>query len=166
VVSGNSKWCSGITNATLQVDLGAARTIRRFVIRHAAAGGEQQAWNTRGFTIQVSADATAWATLVNVTANTDGVTTHPVNPTTARYVRLVVTTPTQTADSAARVYEFEVDGARPREWYGRRRPPTCRASSRDMSHFPASSTFGAIRSRPVRPAGVYSYCTTGKETGP
>jgi lysophospholipase L1-like esterase len=111
VVSGNSKWCSGMTGATLQVDLGAARTVRRFVVRHAAAGGEQQAWNTRGFTIQVSADAAAWATLVNVTANTDGITTHPVNPTSARYARLVITTPTQNADGAARIYEFEVDGA-------------------------------------------------------
>jgi hypothetical protein len=110
VVSGNSKWCSGVAGATLQVDLGATHTVRRFVVRHAATGGEQQAWNTRAFTIQVSADAATWATLVNVTANTDGVTTHPVNPTTARYARLVITTPTQTTDIAARIYEFEVDG--------------------------------------------------------
>jgi lysophospholipase L1-like esterase len=111
VVNGNSKWCSGLADATLQVDLGAARTVRRFVVRHAAAGGEQQAWNTRSFTIQVSADAAAWTTLIDIAANTDGVTTHPVNPTTARYARLVITTPTQTADIAARIYEFEVDGA-------------------------------------------------------
>jgi lysophospholipase L1-like esterase len=111
VVSGNSKWCSGVAGATLQVDLGAARTVRRFVVRHAAAGGEQQAWNTRAFAIQVSTDAAVWTTLLTVTANTDGITTHPVDPTTARYARLVITTPTQTTDTAARVYEFEVDGA-------------------------------------------------------
>jgi hypothetical protein len=111
VLTGNSKWCSHAANATLRVDLGAAHTVRRFVVSHAAAGGEQQAWNTRGFTIQVSMDGTAWVTLVDVTTNTDGVTTHPVNPTTARYARLIVTTPTQTTDDAARIYEFEVDGA-------------------------------------------------------
>lgn len=111
VVSGNSKWCSGVAGATLQVDLGAAHIVRRFVVRHAAAGGEWQGWNTRGFAIQVSTDAAVWTTLVSVTANTDGITTHPVDPTTARYARLVITTPTQTTDIAARVYEFEVDGA-------------------------------------------------------
>jgi hypothetical protein len=39
------------------------------------------------------------------------VTTHPVDPTTVRYARLVITTPTQTTDLAARIYELEVDGA-------------------------------------------------------
>jgi lysophospholipase L1-like esterase len=111
VLTGNSKWCSHAPDATLQIDLGAPHTIRRFVVSHAAAGGEQQPWNTRGFTIQTSMDAAAWVTQVNVTANTDGVTTHPVNPTTARYTRLIITTPTQTTDTAARIYEFEIDGA-------------------------------------------------------
>jgi len=110
VIAGNSKWCSHTANATLQVDLGATHTVRRFVVSHAASGGEQQAWNTRGFIIQVSMDGTAWVTLVDVSANTDSVTTSPVNATSARYARLVVTTPTQTADNAARIYEFEVDG--------------------------------------------------------
>jgi lysophospholipase L1-like esterase len=111
VTSANSKWCSGVAGASLQVDLGAARTLRRFVIRHASAGGEAQALNTRAFTIQVSADAAAWTTAVTVTANTDGVTSHRVTPVTARYARLVVTTPTQTTDAATRIYEFEVEGA-------------------------------------------------------
>lgn len=108
--TGNSKWCSGVAGASLQVDLGASRALRRFVVRHASAGGEALALNTRAFTIQVSADAATWTTVVAVTANADGVTTHRVTPVAARYVRLVVTTPTQTADPATRIYELEVEG--------------------------------------------------------
>jgi hypothetical protein len=67
--------------------------------------------NTRAFTVQVSADAATWTTAVTVTANSDGVTTHRINPTAARYVRLVVTTPTQTTDAATRIYELEIEGA-------------------------------------------------------
>ncbi|MFF5230326.1 GDSL-type esterase/lipase family protein [Dactylosporangium sp. NPDC000521] len=111
VITGNSKWCSGAAGATLQADLGAARTVRRFVVRHASSGGESQALNTRAFTIQVSTDGATWTTAVTVTANTDGVTSHRVGPLTARYLRLVVTTPTQTTDPATRVYELEVEGA-------------------------------------------------------
>ncbi|MEV4136514.1 GDSL-type esterase/lipase family protein [Dactylosporangium sp. NPDC049742] len=111
VITGNSKWCSGAAGATLQADLGAARTVRRFVVRHASSGGESPALNTRAFTIQVSTDGATWTTPVTVTANTDGVTSHPVGPLTARYVRLVVTTPTQTTDPATRIYELEVEGA-------------------------------------------------------
>ncbi|GAB3863278.1 GDSL-type esterase/lipase family protein [Dactylosporangium cerinum] len=111
VTTGNSKWCSGAAGASLQVDLGASRTLRRFVVRHASAGGEAQALNTRAFTIQVSADATTWTTAVTVTANSDGVTSHRINPTAARYVRLVVSTPTQTTDAATRIYELEIEGA-------------------------------------------------------
>ncbi|MET7417635.1 GDSL-type esterase/lipase family protein [Dactylosporangium sp. NPDC005555] len=111
VVTGNSKWCSGVAGATLQADLGAARTVRRFVVRHASSGGEAQALNTRAFTIQVSGDGATWTTAVTVTANTDGVTSHRITPVTARYVRLVVGAPTQTTDPATRIYELEIEGA-------------------------------------------------------
>ncbi|GHJ49266.1 hypothetical protein Cs7R123_66080 [Catellatospora sp. TT07R-123] len=110
VVSGNSKWCSGVAGATLQVDLGAVRTVRRFVVRHASAGGEILALNTKAYRIEGSTDGTTWTTLVTVTANADGVTTHPVNAT-ARYVRLVVVTPSQTTDTVTRVYSLEAAGA-------------------------------------------------------
>lgn len=111
VVAGNSKWCSGVVAASLQVDLGATRTVSRFVVRHASAGGETLAWNTRDFAIRVSTDGVAWSTAVVVAGNTDGVTTHRVSPTLARYVRLDITTPTQDGSAVTRVYEFDVDGA-------------------------------------------------------
>jgi lysophospholipase L1-like esterase len=110
LVLGNAKWCSGVAGAVLQVDLGASRTIRRFVLRHASAGGETLAWNTRAYTIRVSPDAVTWTTLVTVTGNADGVTTHVVTPTAARYAQLTITAATQSSDQVTRLYEFEVDG--------------------------------------------------------
>jgi hypothetical protein len=57
----------------------------------------------------VSSDASTWTTVVQARGNTADVTSHSVS-TTARYVRLVVITPTQTTDTAARIYELEVYG--------------------------------------------------------
>jgi predicted alpha-1,2-mannosidase len=109
-VSGGTtdKWCSGGATKFLQVDLGASYGIQSFTVRHAGAGGESTTWNTRDFNIQVSTDGTTWTTPVTVTGNTADVTNHPITTTTARYVRLNVTTPTQTTDNAARIYELEV----------------------------------------------------------
>jgi alpha-acetolactate decarboxylase len=97
---GTTKWW--------QVDLGANQAISKFVISHAGAGGENTAWNTKDFNIQVSTDGTNWSTVVNVTGNTANVTTHTIPLTTARYVRLNIVTPTQNTDTAARIYEVEV----------------------------------------------------------
>jgi hypothetical protein len=108
----DSKWCSGGGgDQTLTVDLGKARSIVGFRIRHAGAGGENSAWNTRDFEIQTSSDAQAWTTLVTVTGNTEDITTHPVTPLTARYARLHVTTAQTAPDfAAARIYELEIFG--------------------------------------------------------
>src|SRR4029078_9150615 len=60
--------------------------------------------------IQVSTNGSTFTTVASATANTANVTTHDITATGARFVRLNVTTPTQTADSAARIYEFEAYG--------------------------------------------------------
>ncbi|MQS11085.1 glycoside hydrolase [Streptomyces kaniharaensis] len=111
-VSGGTsdKWCTLTRGKWLEVDLGSARQLSKFVVRHASAGGESASYNTRDFSIRVRSNTTdPWTTVANVTGNTAGTTTHPVT-TTARYVRLVVTRPTQTTDPAARIYEFEAWG--------------------------------------------------------
>ncbi|MFJ7068421.1 discoidin domain-containing protein [Streptomyces sp. NPDC101115] len=112
VSGGNGdKWCTTTTAKWLEVDLGSARAIDRFVVKHAAAGGESATWNTRDFRVEVrDSTSAAWTTAVTVTGNTAATTTHPVS-LTARYVRLTVTTPTQTTDPAARIYEFEAWGS-------------------------------------------------------
>jgi len=108
VTGGNGdKWCSLAATKQLQVDLGAGTSITGFVIRHAGAGGEQSAWNTRDYDIQVSADGTTWTTAVQARANTASVTTH-VTAATGRYVRLDVLTAEQSGNTAARIYEFEI----------------------------------------------------------
>ncbi|MDG6103993.1 DUF1080 domain-containing protein [Dactylosporangium aurantiacum] len=111
VSGGNGdKWCSLGTTKYLQVDLGASHNVNRFVVKHAGAGGENTAWNTRDFTIQTSTDGSTWTTRATVTANTASSTTHDISAAAARYVRLNVTTPTSDGNLAARIYELEVYG--------------------------------------------------------
>ncbi|GMU03639.1 hypothetical protein KH5H1_77620 [Corallococcus caeni] len=109
-VSGGTtdKFCSLASGAWLQVDLGSAQTVSSFVVKHAGAGGESSTWNTRAFTIQTSSNGTNWSTPVTVTNNTASTSTHPISATSARYLKLNVTTASQNGDPATRIYEFEV----------------------------------------------------------
>ncbi|MCP3097877.1 PKD domain-containing protein [Myxococcus sp. K15C18031901] len=109
-VSGGTtdKFCSLVSPAWMQVDLGSAQTVSSFTLRHAGAGGESTSWNTRAFTLQTSTDGLAWSTPVTVTSNTANVSTHAISPAAARYIKLNVTTPTQNGDPATRIYELEV----------------------------------------------------------
>ena len=109
VNGGNAdKWCSVGASKWLQVDLGSSQTVGRVVVRHAGAGGENAAWNTRDFDIQVSTNGTTWTTVASPRGNTANVTTHTFTATNARYVRMNVLAPTSNTDAAARIYEFEV----------------------------------------------------------
>ncbi|MGJ7904432.1 discoidin domain-containing protein [Lysobacter sp. 1R34A] len=111
---GNSdKFCSSASKRWLQVDLGAGRSISSFVVRHAGAGGEPASFNSKNFSIQTSANGSAWTTAVSVSNNSANVSIHPIAATSARYVRLDIATPTQGSDTAARIYEFEVHDAPP-----------------------------------------------------
>jgi F5/8 type C domain len=105
----SDKFCTAATNGFLQVDLGAPTTIGSFVVRHAAAGGEPPALNTRDFDLAVSPDGANFTTVARVRGNTAPVTTNPVTAS-GRYIRLTVLRPTQNSDPAARIYELEVYG--------------------------------------------------------
>ncbi|GAA2611301.1 hypothetical protein GCM10010399_47680 [Dactylosporangium fulvum] len=108
VNGGNAdKWCSLGATKWWQVDLGSSQSVSRVVIRHAGAGGENTAWNTRDFDLQVSADGTTWTTVASPRGNTSNVTTSTFTATSARYLRLNVLAPTSNTDTAARIYEFE-----------------------------------------------------------
>ncbi|MEV4514219.1 ThuA domain-containing protein [Dactylosporangium sp. NPDC049525] len=108
VNGGNAdKWCSLGATKWWQVDLGSSQSVSRVVIRHAGAGGENAAWNTRDFDIQVSTNGTTWTTVASPRGNTANVTTHTFAATNARYLRLNVLAPTSNTDAAARIYEFE-----------------------------------------------------------
>jgi hypothetical protein len=56
-------WCADAWPFFLQVDLGAPIAVKRFVVKHASAGGEQERSDTRDFTIQVSPDAKTFRTI-------------------------------------------------------------------------------------------------------
>ncbi|MDO3412732.1 discoidin domain-containing protein [Saccharibacillus sp. CPCC 101409] len=107
----STKWCAvGDGPHTLTVDLGEEREINEFVLKHAEAGGEPAAFNTRAFTIRLSDDGDGWRDVVRVTNNSAGSSRHAIPLTSARYVQLVVDRPTQGGDTAARIYGFEVMG--------------------------------------------------------
>jgi len=111
-VSGGTsdKWCSLTAPRWLQVDLGGVQTVRSFVVRHAGAGGESATWNTKDYNIQISTDGTTWTTAATIAGNTANVTTTTITASSARYVKLNITTPAQDTNAAARIYEFEVMG--------------------------------------------------------
>ncbi|GAA4425172.1 discoidin domain-containing protein [Actinokineospora soli] len=104
------KWCSRSATRQLDVDLRDTYAVTGFVVKHAEAGGESPAYNTRAFTISTSADGVTWTQRAAVSGNTGAVSTQSIAAADARHVRLTITTPTQNGDQAARVYEFEVWG--------------------------------------------------------
>ncbi len=64
VAGGRSdRWCAGRWPYFLQVDLEKARPVRRFVVKHASAGGESDEADTRDFNIQVSTDGKTFTTV-------------------------------------------------------------------------------------------------------
>jgi hypothetical protein len=56
-------WCAEDWPLFLQVDLGADRPVKRFVVKHASAGGERADFDTREFNIQVSKDGKVFSTV-------------------------------------------------------------------------------------------------------
>ena len=58
------RWCADERPLSLQVDLGATRPVKRFVVKHASAGGESDDLDTRDFNIQVSTDGKMFTTVV------------------------------------------------------------------------------------------------------
>ncbi|MCL4514717.1 MAG: discoidin domain-containing protein [Firmicutes bacterium] len=111
VLVDNSKWCYNsfiLEPHWWKVDLGDIHEVDKFVIKHAGAGGETPSWNTSDFRIQYSATGDEpWVDLVTVAGNNSSVTSHYIEPLGLRYLRLYVTRPTNTNDTAARIYEFE-----------------------------------------------------------
>ena len=105
----SDKWCSQGSSKWLQTDLGATKHVGSVVIRHAGAGGEYPAWDTRDFDLLTSTDGSTWTTRAQVRGNTADSTTTTVNAD-ARYVRLSVVTPAQDGNTAARIYEMDVRG--------------------------------------------------------
>jgi hypothetical protein len=68
VAGGQSdRWCAQDRPLFLQVDLGAARPVTRFVVKHASAGGENEESDTREFNIQLSNEGKVFTTAASST---------------------------------------------------------------------------------------------------
>ncbi|MGO1070037.1 discoidin domain-containing protein [Lysobacter sp. CA199] len=104
----HDKFCSLQRPAWLRIDLQSERTLHGFTLKHAQAGGEAAAMNTRAFALSVSRDGVSWRQVAKVDDNVEGVSVHRIAATRARYVRLDVSQPAQdAADPATRIYELE-----------------------------------------------------------
>nr|WP_238350973.1 discoidin domain-containing protein [Kribbella shirazensis] len=97
---------SGHATTWLSVDLGADRTVGRYVVEHAGVPD----LNTRDFLLQSSDNDKQWTTRDTVTGNTSATTERTVTPFTARYVRLVVTRPVaeSVAEKTTRVRSLNI----------------------------------------------------------
>jgi len=62
------KWCGERWPMFLQVDLGAARPVTRFVVKHASAGGESEESDAREFNIQLSNEGKIFMTVARSTS--------------------------------------------------------------------------------------------------
>ena len=59
------RWCADERPLYLQVDLGAVHPVKRFVVKHASAGGEKEESDTRDFNIQLSNDGRTFTTVAS-----------------------------------------------------------------------------------------------------
>ena len=99
---GVTRWASDWSDPQwIQVDLGSAQRVGRAVLRWEAAYG-------KGYSIQVSTNATTWTTVASVTDGSGGTDNLGFAPTTARYVRLVGTA--RGTQHGYSLHEFEVYG--------------------------------------------------------
>jgi hypothetical protein len=102
VVDGNptTRWGSDWSdNQSITVDLGAATTVGRVILRWEAAYG-------RAYRIEVSTDGSTWRTAWSTSTGNGGTDNDAFAPTTARYVRMTGVTRATTYGYS--LYEFEV----------------------------------------------------------
>ncbi|MEO3857024.1 discoidin domain-containing protein [Acrocarpospora sp. B8E8] len=114
--AGYEGWVSNVGKPqTLNLDLGSAKTFKRYILKHDAAARPNESANTsKDWTLSVSADGQNYTTVDTVTGNNLPTTDRTFTPVTARYLRLHLTEPTQatTPDSInnprARIGQFEL----------------------------------------------------------
>jgi NedA-like, galactose-binding domain len=63
----SDRWCADDFPLFLQVDLGAVAPVKRFIVKHASAGGENEDSDTREFNIQLSNDGKMFTTVASST---------------------------------------------------------------------------------------------------
>lgn len=106
-----SKWCAADVNRgwmTIKLTDG-PKTIRRWRVEHAEAGGEGKINNTRDFSLQYKDAKGNWQIAKQITGNTDAVTDVVLDqPITAEEWKLDVTYADQGKWVAVRIYEWQM----------------------------------------------------------
>jgi len=94
----------------LQIDLGEAHCLERYVLENASSNGLDAALNTRAWQIQTSENGVdGWQTIDSKKGNADGVVYRSLPKVQARHVRILVTDPG--ADGIARIQDLEIFAA-------------------------------------------------------
>ena len=107
----DTKWCAtGKAPHSITIDLGDIKTISEIIMSNAEAGGEAENMNTGSFSVETSLDGKTFDTVLTVEENTASVSKHAFKATEAKFVRVNILKPSQGSDSAARIYEIELNG--------------------------------------------------------
>jgi hypothetical protein len=112
VTDGNdaTKWTSTAAEKWMMLDMGSKKEISRFMIRHAGSNKEYTYLNTKAYKVQYSLDGRDWKTLYEDRYSYENITDKVVNTTAARYVKLIITVPTQSSINKATIYSFDLYG--------------------------------------------------------
>ncbi|HEX6681733.1 MAG TPA: LamG-like jellyroll fold domain-containing protein [Candidatus Limnocylindrales bacterium] len=157
-----SKFCSLSAGAWLQATYTKPQEVSSITIRHAQAGGEYPTWNTRDFDILTSPDGAAWTTHFQVRGNTAGVTTHTLpSAVQARHIKIIVITPTQDTDAAARIYEVEVHNVTVPAGLPRKKT-TPGGAVETLAYFPSGDIASTVD--PVGLVTTFEYDAVGRMT--
>lgn len=120
-----TKWCSnkGVdVQQSMTVDMGGVYSISSFELRHSQSihdykpgdVDDQAGYNTADYSIAMSKDGIAWdAPVIEVTGNTEAITTDTVTTTggaIGRYVKLTITKANSANNIALRIYDFKALG--------------------------------------------------------
>lgn len=105
-----SKWChAGVNEGYMTIKLNEAKTIRRWRVEHAEAGGEGAISNTIDFSLQYKDDSGEWKTAKAITGNTAAVTDVVLDkPVTAQEWKLNITKADGGKWVAIRIYEWQL----------------------------------------------------------
>lgn len=104
----NTKWCDAQAAPNyVAFDFGQSKTITRWRLLSAAC--EQSAYITRTCLLQGrNSETEEWQTIDMIDGNRSNLVDRNFPPTSVRYLRIYVVSPTQGHDPAARIYELEV----------------------------------------------------------
>lgn len=105
-----SKWChAGVNEGWMSIKLKEPKTLRRWRVEHAEAGGEGAISNTIDFSLQYKDDGGEWQTAKTITNNTSAVTDVVLEkPITAQEWKLDITKADGGKWVAIRIYEWQM----------------------------------------------------------